>query len=191
MEYKVIVTKKNIKNIILKVKHDGTVTLSVPHKVPITFINNFLEEKKEWILKNLEKIKKNPIKTVDKSYKNGENIEYLGNIYTIKIFESKNNKVFIEDNFFNIFTNKEITDKNISNLIYSWYKKEASNIFLASLNKYSKLTGLNFLEYKIRKMKSRWGSCRYLKKSITLNIELIKKSIECIDYVAQIGRAHV
>jgi len=35
----------------------------------------------------------------------------------------------------------------------------------------------------IRKMKTRWGSCNYHKKSINLNLELIKKPLECVEYV--------
>ena len=139
MKYNVQITKKNIKNIILKVKSDGTVTLSVPKRTPNTFIESFLKSQHEWIL----------------------------------------------------FTNKEINSKNIETLIYNWYKKNALKIFEISLNKYSNLIGEKFSNFKIRKMKRRWGSCRFITKVITLNIELIKKPIECIDYVAFHEIAHL
>ena len=32
-------------------------------------------------------------------------------------------------------------------------------------------------------MKTRWGVCNVKTKKITLNLELIKKKIECLDYV--------
>lgn len=183
MKYNVIITKKNIKNIILKVKSDGTVTLSVPKRTTNDFIESFLKSKNEWILKNLEKIKKNPVKAVDKSYKNGDNIEYLGKNYILKIFTSISNKIEIDKDSLIIFTNKEITEKNIETLLYNWYKEKASEVFKISLNKYSNLIGEKFLDFKIRRMKRRWGSCRYLSKVITLNLELIRKPQECIDYV--------
>ena len=184
MKYNVIITKKNIKNIILKVKFDGTVTLSAPKRTPNVFIESFLKSKEQWILKNLEKIKKNSTKAVDKSYKNGDNIEYLGNIYILEILNNSKNFIKIEDNRFKVFCNKEINKKNIETIIYNWYKKEAIRIFKISLDKYSNLIGEKYIDFKIRKMKRRWGSCRYLSKLITLNVELIKKPIECIDYVA-------
>ena len=99
MKYNVVITKKNIKNIILKVKSDGTVTLSVPKRTPNTFIESFLKSKNEWILKNLEKVAKISTKSVDKSYKNGDNIEYLGKIYILKIFEDSYNNIEISDGF--------------------------------------------------------------------------------------------
>ncbi|MGL4865884.1 MAG: M48 family metallopeptidase [Cetobacterium sp.] len=191
MKYNVIITKKNIKNIILKVKSDGTVTLSVPKRTTNDFIKSFLKSKNEWILKNLEKIKKNPVKAVDKSYKNGDNIEYLGKNYILKIFTSISNKIEIDKDSLIIFTNKEITEKNIETLLYNWYKEKASEIFKISLNKYSNLIGEKFLDFKIRRMKRRWGSCRYLSKVITLNLELIRKPQECIDYVCLHEVAHL
>jgi predicted metal-dependent hydrolase len=191
MEYNVIIYKKNIKNVILKVKHNGIVTLSVPKKTPNSFIEIFLNSKKEWILKNLEKIKKNSTKAVDKSYKNGDNIEYLGKIYILEIFKSSSNKICVEDKYFKIYTTKEINKKNIEAIIYKWYKDRALEIFKISLNKYSNLIGEKFIDFKIRKMKRRWGSCRFVQRIITLNIELIKKPIECIDYVSLHEVAHL
>ena len=191
MKYDVIITKKNIKNVILKVKSDGSVALSVPHKTSNIFITSFLKSKEQWILKNLEKIKKIPIKSVDKSYKNGDNIEYLGYIYILEISKSSKNFVQIENNKLKIFCNKEINKKNIETILYNWYKKEALKIFKISLDKYSLLIQEKYYAFKIRKMKRRWGSCRYISKLITLNIELIKKPIECIDYVALHEIAHL
>ena len=36
---------------------------------------------------------------------------------------------------------------------------------------------------KFRKMKTRWGVCNTLKKTVTLNTELLKKEIPLLDYV--------
>mgnify|MGYP003300122201 FL=1 len=36
---------------------------------------------------------------------------------------------------------------------------------------------------KIRRMKTRWGVCNTKKHSITLNLELYRYDLECLDYV--------
>ena len=43
----------------------------------------------------------------------------------------------------------------------------------------------NFPEVQIavKKLNKRWGSCDRLKKKITLNVELIKCPVQCIEYV--------
>lgn len=112
-------------------------------------------------------------------------------MYILKIFQNKKNQVQLVENYIYIQTNRESDEKNIKNLLYYWYREQASTIFFNSLKKYSQIIGEDFNELKIRKMKNRWGSCRYLKKVITLNLELIKKPLECIDYVSLHEVAHL
>nr|WP_307775809.1 SprT family zinc-dependent metalloprotease [uncultured Cetobacterium sp.] len=175
----------------LKVKVDGSIHLSVPKNTSNNVINNFIKDHENWILDKLKKIQNFPVKSVDKSYKNGDNIEYLGNLYTLNILKDTKNKVFLNGNNIIISTKEYNSEEKIKKILYKWYKENAIQVFNSSLEKYSKLTTLNFNELKIRKMKNKWGSCRYLKKIITLNLELIKKPIECIEYVALHEIAHI
>ncbi len=191
MNFDINITKKNIKNLILKVKVDGSIHLSVPKNTSNNVINNFIKDHENWILDKLKKIQNFPVKSVDKSYKNGDNIEYLGNLYTLNILKDTKNKVFLNGNNIIISTKEYNSEEKIKKILYKWYKENAIQVFNSSLEKYSKLTTLNFNELKIRKMKNKWGSCRYLKKIITLNLELIKKPIECIEYVALHEIAHI
>jgi predicted metal-dependent hydrolase len=50
--------------------------------------------------------------------------------------------------------------------------------------------GLSYKELRIKKLKSRWGSCDSLRR-ITLNRELIKIEKELIDYVVVHELAHL
>ena len=49
--------------------------------------------------------------------------------------------------------------------------------------KWERKTGLTVLHCGIRKMKTKWGSCDPLRKMIWLNLELIKKPMNCIEYI--------
>ena len=64
-------------------------------------------------------------------------------------------------------------DKYVHTIFYShlmhWYDKFEESIPLPTL--------------KIRKMKTRWGVCNTRKHIITLNLELYKYDLECLDYV--------
>lgn len=68
-------------------------------------------------------------------------------------------------------------------LLLRWYKSQLHIILQHIFEKYTVLTGLTPKEYTIRKMRTQWGSCNICRKKISLNIELIKKKKECIEYV--------
>jgi len=51
--------------------------------------------------------------------------------------------------------------------------------------------GVNAKAWKLRKMKSRWGTCDTKTKSITFSTGLIKKPLRCIEYVVAHELAHL
>jgi hypothetical protein len=50
---------------------------------------------------------------------------------------------------------------------------------------------VNVAEFGVKKMKTRWGSCNVKVKRIWLNLELAKRSIECIEYLVVHEMAHL
>ena len=84
--------------------------------------------------------------------------------------------------------------KHIENLLYAWYKFLAERKFENILdNCLEKLTKYDIVkpEFKIKKMKSRWGSCNAFKKQLLLNTELIKAPTHGIEYVVMHELCHL
>ena len=52
------ITRKRIKNIILKVNDEGEVLISAPLKVPKEYIEKLIKEKEEWIREKLSLVQK-------------------------------------------------------------------------------------------------------------------------------------
>lgn len=191
MNYNIIVTRKNIKNLILKIKVDGQILLSVPNKTSNKYIEEFIKSKEEWIEKTFLKIKENPQKKEELKYESGESIKYLGKEYILNIVESSKVAVELSDRHLNIFISKDRDKNQLETVIYKWYLEKAKELFLNLSKKYTNLLGVKLEELKIRKMKSCWGNCRYHKKIITLNLELIKTPIEFVEYVVLHEVAHL
>ena len=99
---------------------------------------------------------------------------YLGNKYDLV---KTNNKEVI------IGSEKIFIPKNLD--INKWLKKQASIIFKERLDYwYDRFTyEIPYPSLTIRKMTSRWGVCNSKLKRVTLNLELIKKDLACLDYV--------
>ncbi len=56
--------------------------------------------------------------------------------------------------------------------------------------KWEKIIGVKVNQYGVRKMKTRWGTCNRDLKRIWINYELVKKPIDCLEYVVVHEMAH-
>ena len=141
-----------------------------------------VKNKASWITKQKRYFIDNYKKTDEKKYVSGESFRYLGKQYRLKVIESNINSIKVKNGYFYI----EYCSKTPAKLINQWYKNKAFNIFNQELEKcFQKFLSYGFDKpsLKIRKLLKRWGSYNKNKNTITMNIEMIKASKSCIDYV--------
>jgi len=185
----IIVRRKNVKNIYLKVTPNLEVILTVPYEVKEEFLNKFIEKKRDWIEKKLAFFSSNL--NIQKEYVSGESFEYLGKNFILKVVESKEELVKIDGNYCYLYVKEKNNFKKKQKIIENWYRKEAKKLFQEIVNRYVKIVDKKPSKIIIRKMKTRWGSCNFDTFHITLNLELIKKPKECIEYVIFHELAHL
>lgn len=165
--YDVVIEKKaSNRNTYIRVKSDMTIFVTTSKFVSNSAIEKLLEE-------NYEKIVK-MINTQEKKKENNEGFNYLGKQYSIVYVD------YCDISFGNerVFLNKKLN-------IDKWYMHQARSIFLEHLNKiYERFSRkIPYPELKIRKMTTRWGVCNTKTKTVTLNLELIKRDTKYLDYV--------
>jgi predicted metal-dependent hydrolase len=68
-------------------------------------------------------------------------------------------------------------------ILDEWYRKKLTEIIHTVIAQYEELMKVNVVEFAIKKMKTKWGTCNIEAKRIWLNLELAKKPKECIEYV--------
>lgn len=64
-----------------------------------------------------------------------------------------------------------------------WYRSNLKSEIPDLIEKWEKIIGIEVDEWRIRKMKTRWGSCNLEAGRIWLNLELIKKPANCLEYI--------
>lgn len=163
--YPINVIRKNNKNTYIRV-HDGVINVTTNYlesdKKIIKLINDNITSIERMINKDNHHQER-----ASKFYYFGTNYDIIiGTFSEVDIF---NDKIFtpsykeldkwISKNIREIFTNR----------LYYWYNEFEENIPKPSL--------------RLRKMTTRWGVCNTKSKVITLNTELFKYDIECLDYV--------
>ena len=176
------VHRKKVKNINLRIKPNMEVYISVPMNLHRNYIENFIRSKEEWIKSVLKKIEDVKEKQKKFEYKTGEIHKFLGKEYilTVKIgnFNSvslKNNTKLNENIFENVDEKKKIMEK--------WYFENAKKLFPKFMEKWLEILDEHVEKVAIKPMKTRWGSCNYVKKYVNLNTELIKRTPFEIEYV--------
>ena len=168
--YDICITKKiSNKNTYLRVKDDLKIYITTN-----TFTSN--KEIENIILKNQDAIKKMITKVTNKKNKQMW-FFYLGKKYDI--IKTSNSGITLGQE--KLFINKNFNENDLE----KWYKKEALKIFQERLDScYNNFTKkIPYPSLTIRKMKTRWGVCNTRNKRVTLNLELIKKPLFCLDYV--------
>lgn len=181
MSNEVKIIKKEVKNITLKVRPNGEAILTAPKTASDEHISFILEKRAKWIVKKREFFAS--FKTPQKEYVSGEDFEYLGRSYRLKVVQSKQERVKLQCGYLELFVKDKGDIKRKKNLIYEWYHEKATLYFFNILQEFNKIVKQDIKNIKIRQMKTRWGSCNPYKSYINLNIELIKKPKACIEYV--------
>ena len=176
-EFEVVIIKKRNKNTYIRVKEDMKIYVTTNYLASKRYIKNLLDENYSYLVKMIKNMcKKNEKKDL---------FFYLGNSYDI-IFVNDLKKVDVDSD------NLVIYASNMREL-NRWYNKVIKDTFIERFNYiYNIFDEVNVMpSLKIRKMKSRWGVYNRVKHSVTLNSELIKYNIRCLDYVIVHELSHV
>ena len=178
MEY--TITKKKIKNFILRIYPDLSIAVSAPLHASDREIENFILSKKAWIEKTLEKVKK----------LKDDSIKILGKNVEKKVIQSDLERISLTDR--NIFIySKNIEEIEIERKFLEWKYNKLKEIIEEAIEKYTKLLNTEINYYKIKKLSSAWGIYHRRENYISFYIDLIEKDIETIDYVVLHEICHI
>lgn len=179
------VSKAKIKNIYISIQN-GEVVVKAPWYVTQNQIQELIESKRKWIEEKLKEYQISPRKV--KEYYDGERFQILGQPYYLNIFFKDTNKATlnVESNKINVVfpleysrqDNTEQIKKMINKMYYMIAEKEVEQSF----EKMRKLVGLAPEQYRIKKIKTAWGTCSSRKK-ITINQDTVMYSRKALDYV--------
>lgn len=174
-EHDVIIEKKRSnKNTYFRIKEDLNLYVTTNSLVSDKKISKMIDENFKSIVRMYNK----------QAYKNDlkEKFFYLGRQYDVVYTNGRDVQLGID----RVFIGR---DANLD----KWYKKQAQEVFANCLDSsYEQFTrSIPRPTLRIRKMTSRWGVCNTKTHVITLNLELMKKDILCLEYVVMHELSHL
>lgn len=177
------VTFKPIKNLHLSVHPPyGRVTISSPEFYDLEKVKIYAATKLGWIKREQQKICSQQ-REEPKLMTTRESHQFLGKRYLLKVIEVNRPKVVLKHNVIELYTVPNAALEQKQKTLYNWYKKQLEAKVIELIYQYAKVIGITDVNFGIRKMKTKWGTCNIEKRTLWFNIELAKKPVECIEYI--------
>ncbi len=179
--YKVCtVIRSRRKTLSISVTPHMEIVIRAPQTCPVQTVQQLLYKRRVWIKNQLKHFAKYHPLLTPRKYVSGETHMYLGRQYRLKVIKGQNTPVKLKSGYFWVGAK---TPEQVQTKLYTWYLAKAKQKLLQRLEMcLQQVPNATMPTLNIRKMEKRWGS---LSKNgvMTLNTNLIKAPVECIDYV--------
>lgn len=179
-----ITKKKTLKNIYIRVyPPEGKVTVSAPENADDEYLRMFILKKIPEITKVRDRMRSQERQS-EREYVSGESYYLWGKPYRLQVMIGGKYKDIKKTPSKIVMTlPAEIDDDARQKLINEWYRAELRRVLDTIVEKCEKKTGIKANEYRIKNMKTRWGTCNIDKARIWINLQLAKKPMECLEYI--------
>jgi len=186
------VVQKNIKNLHLSVYPPaGRVRISAPIRMKLDTIRVFVLSKLGWIKKQQARLK-NQKREVPREFLDRESHYFNGKRYLLRVEEvNAPPKVALQHSIIELTVRPNTNTTRREQILDDWYRAKLKETLPNLIKKWEGKMGVNVQEFRIRKMKTRWGTCISRARRIWLNLELAKKPAECLEYVVVHEMAHL
>lgn len=177
------VCKKSIKNMHLYVKPpNGNVTVSAPLSMSDETIERFVRTKVNWIKRQISNFDNQPRQS-EREYVSGETLYVWGKQYYLRTEYGNKNVLVLSGDKAILTVRKESTTEQRETFVREWYRKLLKSEIARLLPKWEDITGLRASSWQTKYMTTRWGTCNTTTGKIWLNLQLAKKTPECLEYV--------
>ena len=178
------VRRKPIKHFYLRIcQQQGHVLVSAPLRSSDRAIKQLVSSKASWLRAQIQKFQTLPSKP-EPLFENGDLHYFLGQPYTLALREGKiPAKILLTGNIIELYAPLTASPQYRERALDKWYKQRFYELLPALIEHWQGIIPVRAKNWRLRKMKSRWGTCNTVAQRIWLNLDLIKKPLPCLEYV--------
>lgn len=158
--------------------------MAAPKTMSIESIRLAVVARLSWINKRVGEFQAQSRESA-REYVSGESIHFFGKRYRLDLIETSSRPVVrVKNNRFIELRVQPGTDgSRRAEIVNAWYRKNLYEYLREIRSKWEARTGVAAGEIRVRKMKTKWGSCSRGSRRIWLNLELAKKPHRCVEYI--------
>ncbi len=161
---------------------NGNVTVSAPFTMSDEAIERFVRTKASWIKKQIAKFD-NQLRQSEREHVSGETFYVWGKQYYLQTEYGSRNSLVLSGDKAVLAVRKESTAEQRENFVREWYRELLKAEVTRLLPKWERATGLKATGWQTKYMTTRWGTCNTKTGKIWLNLQLAKKTPECLEYI--------
>ena len=179
--------RKNVKNLNLHVRRDGTVYVSANRLVPVEQVDAFLESKMGFILNARKRFAEQAqYRPQPKQYVSGETFYIQGRGLRLQVVQAAKDQISSDGVHLYLQVRDPMDFEKKKRMVSRFIDQQCRQVFgeiVAEVYPIFQKYGVAMPTLRIRDMETRWGSCLAKKGIITLNKRLLEAPRYCIEYV--------
>jgi predicted metal-dependent hydrolase len=181
----VSIVRKAIKNLHLGVyPPHGRVRVAVPLAVTDEAVRLAVVGKLGWIKRQRARFKAQPRQSAREMVR-GESHYFLGTRYRLRVIQQDGapRVVLRNRSAMELYVKPGTSAEQRERVLHRWYRQQLKELIPPLLEKWQSAVGIQVADWRIKKMKTKWGTCSVEARRIWLNLELAKKPVQCLEYI--------
>ncbi len=179
------VVRKDIKNLHLGVyPPGGRVRVAVPRRLDDEAVRLAVISRLAWIRRQQDRFEQQ-VRQSERELVTGESQYFEGRRFRLDVIEQDSTPTVrlttATTMALRVRSGASVDERQA--LLGRWYRERLREQLPGLLDKWQLRVGVTVSEIRIRRMKTRWGSCNVSARRIWLNSELAKKPAACLEYI--------
>lgn len=185
-------TRRAVKNVHLAVHPpDGRVSLVAPEGTRLDVARAYAVTKLPWIRDQRTKLQ-GQAREAPRRYVTRESHYVWGRRYLLVVAErDAKPRVTLDHRRITLSVRPGSTAEQRGAVLHAWHLQLMHEVVPALVAKWERTLGVQLSRYFLQRMKTRWGGCNPVARTIRLNTELVKKPKDLLEYVIVHEMAHL
>ena len=180
------VVRKDIKNLHLAVYPPiGRVRVAAPLRVSDEAVRLAVISRLSWIKKQKSKFT-NQARQSEREYVSGESHYFQGRRFRLNVIYqtggasrvAMRNKSSID-----LYVREGADKAQRERVMLAWYRQHLKELIPSLIAHWEPIIDVQVADWRVKQMKTKWGTCNIDAQRLWLNLELAKKSIQCLEYI--------
>jgi len=184
-DVQVDIVRKDIKNLHLAVyPPNGRVRVAVPLYVDDDAVRLAVVSRLAWIKRQQVQFSQQDRQTL-RQYISGESHYFQGTRYLLNvIFSEETPNVKIHNKkYLDLVVRLDSDAQQRHRVLLNWYRQQLKQEAEPLVTIWQKRISVYITDWRIKQMKTKWGTCNMEARRVWLNLELAKKPTRCLEYI--------